>query len=78
MKKRENDITRLKNLLTHNKFCSDDKFETLFYSDLRALLSDYFAILGEPLICIEKKQSGFGVNITFNAEAIKKVNSIND
>lgn len=78
MKKRESDISRLKNLLTHNKFGSDNKFEALFYSDLRALLSDYFALSGEPLISIEKKPSGYGINVSFNADAVKRVNSVSD
>lgn len=78
MKKNSEDLIRLKNLLTKNKFGSDDKFETLFYGDLCGLLKDYFEISGDPLINIEKKQGGYSVSVAFNACAVKRINSITD
>lgn len=78
MKKNNEDLIRLKNLLTKNKFGSDDKFENLFYGDLCGLLKDYFNVSGDPLISIERKQGGYSVSVSFNADSIKKINSITD
>lgn len=76
MKNKNNDIIRLKNLLTKNKFGSDEKFEKLFYGDLCAVLSEYFELSGEPLINIEKVQSGYSVSASFNAYGLKGLKSI--
>ena len=78
MRNKSEDLVKLKNLLTKNKFGSDDKFENLFYGDLCGVLKDYFNISGDPLINIEKKQGGYSVSVAFNADSVKKVNSVTD
>ena len=56
MKKKNEDLLRLKSLLTKNKFGADDKFETLFYGDLCGVLNDYFDLSGDPLVNVEKNR----------------------
>ena len=78
MKKKNEDLLRLKSLLTKNKFGADDKFETLFYGDLCGVLNDYFDLSGDPLVNVEKKQGGYSVSISFNALSFKQMKSITD
>ena len=78
MIKKDSDLSRLKNMLTQNKFGANDKFESLFYTDLRGVLADYFDMSGEPLVSIEKRSGGYSVNVSFNADSIKKINSLTD
>ena len=78
MRKNNEDLLRLKALLTKNKFGSDDKFENLFYGDLCGLLKDYFEISGDPLINVVKTQSGYSVSVSFNAVSVKQIKSVKD
>lgn len=70
MKKKKNELARLKNIVD-NSFRVNDDFELILLQDLSKLLNEYFEIIGDVEIKYEKINCKTNVQINFIASYIK-------
>ncbi len=77
MKKKErNELTRLKNLVSHDKSYVGEDFEDLLIVDLQKLLKDYFDIKEGVKVEIVKSGDLYHVDFNFDAQCIKNFSYI--
>lgn len=70
MKKKKNELARLKNIVD-NSFRVNDDFELILLQDLSKLLNEYFEIIGDVEIKYEKINCKTNVQINFIVSYIK-------
>lgn len=76
MKRKDNDLIRVKNLINADRFRSSDVFFELLKKDLNSLLKDYFDFGEDVKVVISKDKSSFLVEISLSADRIKAFGSL--
>ena len=71
MKKRLNDLERIKNLIDSDRLLGGKQFEELLLADLNNVFTEYFEKIGETAVKITKEKGGINCQITFDALSIK-------
>ena len=71
MKKENNDVVRLQNLIENDRLKFGGSFEELLVVDLDKLLKEYFDYKVSPMVAITKTSNSYKINISINATRIK-------
>ena len=70
--KKSNQLFRLKNIIINDRLELNAEFMKVFNMDLKRLLQQYFYIIGDHKIDLQKNNGGYTVNITFSSTEIKQ------
>ena len=70
--RKNNQLSRIKDIIINDRLDFDDGFLEVFRIDLNNLICQYFYLLGESKVSIEKVNSSFNVAITFQASQVKQ------
>ena len=76
MKKGNNELVRLQTLIEHDRLNGGDDFLDLLKCDLNKLLIDYFDILGELSVSLDKNGDGLCLNIKALIARVKNFSSL--
>lgn len=74
MRKCQEDLARVSNVLQLDKSVMSDACKALILQDFSEKFGEYFDLTGLPRLELEQKNGVYTVNITFEAERIKKFN----
>ena len=74
MKKEVNSFDRVHNVIQADKSVMSEACKSLVLQDFSEKFNEYFDVLGLPKIEMTKKNGVYNVQITFEAERIKKFN----
>ncbi len=75
-KKEKPEITRLKNLVAHDRLNFGGDFESLFINDFKKLIFDYFELNDDISLNIIKDGDKFKVQLDFTANNVKSFSYI--
>ena len=76
MKKRNNELVRLQTLIEHDRLNGGDDFLSLLKSDLNKLLIDYFDIVGELSVSLDKQGAALCLNMQASIARVKNFSSL--
>lgn len=71
MKKRFNDIDRLKTIIDNDRIGGGKDFENVFYDDVNKVIKEYFEICGDVILKMSKEQDFLHCELSFNAVGTK-------
>ncbi len=74
MKSFVDDYTRINNVIQADKSLMSDACKALVLQDFSEKFNEYFDVIGLPRIELTQKNGVYKVNVTFEAERIKKFN----
>ena len=74
--KKQSDLSRMEELIRHDRLNTKEEFSELLLKDLDALLRDYFDYKGEPLFSITRAGDSFAVNISFCANCLRSFSAL--
>ena len=74
MKKYTDEFTRLNNVLQADKSVMSDACKALVLQDFAEKFNEYFDLVGLPRMELSCKNGMYSVNLSFQAERIKKFN----
>ena len=72
MLRQEHDFLRLRSVIQADKSVMSDACKTLVLHDFANKFNEYFDLIGLPKMQISCKNGTYSVDITFDAERIKK------
>ena len=70
--KKNNQLLRLKNIILNERADATDEFLNVLNIDLKNFIQQYFYIIDEPKVSIEKDGRVFNVSISFTSTQIKQ------
>lgn len=74
MKTFQDDYTRINNVIQADKSFMSDACKALVLQDFSEKFNEYFDVMGLPRIELSQKNGVYKVQVTFEAERIKKFN----
>ena len=74
MKSFVDDYTRINNVIQADKSLMSDACKALVLQDFSEKFNEYFDVIGLPRIELSQKNGVYKVDVTFEAERIKKFN----
>ena len=76
MKKREEEITRVKSVIDNDRLNFNKDFNKLFGIDLNTLLEEYFILKNQPCVEIIKRGKDFLLVINVSIDSFKTFSSV--
>lgn len=76
--KKNNQLSRIKDVVLTNRLDVNDGFLQVFNIDLLNLIQQYFYIIGEPSVNIDKENKVFNVSISFQSTQLKHFSIMQD
>lgn len=76
--KKNNQLSRIKDIIINDRLDVDDGFLEVFKIDLNNLIQQYFYVLGDSKVNIEKINNTFNVSITFLSSQVKQFSILPD
>lgn len=76
MKKKNNQIERLENVIQYDRLTVNENFYNLFLDDLNKILMDYFEFSDKPIVNFYKKGSKYNLEIHLEARRMLFFNAM--
>ncbi len=67
MRKKNNQIERIENVISQDRFIVNENFYNLFIDDLNKLLQDYFEFSDKPIVNFYKKGNKYNLEVLLEA-----------
>ena len=76
MRKREEEVSRVKALIDNDRLNFNKDFNKLFGIDLTSVLDDYFVLNGEPSVEVVKRGKDYSLIINVSVNSFKAFSSV--
>ena len=76
MRKREEEVSRVKALIDNDRLNFNKDFNKLFGIDLTSVLDDYFVLNGEPSVELVKRGKDYSLIINVSVNSFKAFSSV--
>ncbi len=71
MKRKTNDLDRLKTIIDNDRIGGGKEFENVFYDDVDKVIGEYFELNGKTMLKISRIEDFLHCEISFNAVGVK-------